>query len=92
LLGKLLSEPEGRAYFYDLLVSCHVYSTSFATNALAMAFREGERSIGLKLGADIEEANPDALMLMLKEANDERRNRTEPNPDGDGPDPFDPDA
>lgn len=72
-LGRFMSTPPGREYMYDLLASCHVYTTSFATNALAMAFREGERNIGLRLGADLTEASADLYLQMLKEADNVRR-------------------
>lgn len=68
LLVKIMSDPLGREYFYDLLASCHVYSTSFGTNALMMAFREGERNVGLRVAADVNEASPDLYLQMLKEA------------------------
>lgn len=67
LLGRLMAEPHGREFFYDLLSACHMFNTSFATNALQMAFREGERNVGLRLTADITEAAPDQFLLMLKE-------------------------
>lgn len=73
LLLKVMSEPIGRSYFYDLLASCHVYSSSFGTNALAMAFREGERNVGIRIGADLTEASPDLYLQMLKEAEHGRR-------------------
>jgi hypothetical protein len=69
-----MSEPEGRGYLHDFLAGTHVYATSFSPNALTMAFAEGQRSVGLTLGADMEEANPEAYLLMLKERRDERRN------------------
>src|SRR5262245_29149169 len=72
LLTKFISEPAGRSYFYDLLAACHVYSSSFGSNAMAMAFREGERNIGIKIGADLTEASPDFYLQMLKEAENVR--------------------
>jgi hypothetical protein len=72
-LGRLLGEPEGRAYFHDFLSSVHLFSTTFASNALMMAFAEGQRSVGVRLAADLEEANPDGWLLMLKEARNERQ-------------------
>jgi hypothetical protein len=77
-----MAEPSGREYIYDLLASCHIYSTSFAHNALTMAFAEGERNIGLRLGADITEAAPDLYLTMLREHNV----RSSPNPDSAGTD------
>jgi hypothetical protein len=68
VLVKIMSEPVGREWFYDLLSSCHVYTSSFGHNALAMAFREGERNVGIRIGSDITEASPDLYLQMLKEA------------------------
>ena len=51
-----------------------------------MAFREGERNVGIRLLADITEASPDAYLLMLKEANDERRDRLDSRDDRSGDD------
>lgn len=72
ILARLMAEPVGRAWFYDFLSACHMYHTSFATNALAMAFSEGQRDVGIKLLADVIEAAPDLYLQMLKEANSER--------------------
>jgi hypothetical protein len=78
LLLRVMSEPIGREYFYDLLTSCHVYTSSFGTNALAMAFREGERNVGIRIGADLTEASPGLYLEMLKEAGNVRsQNRTD---------------
>jgi hypothetical protein len=88
LLSRVMAEPVGREYFYDLLAGCHVYSSSFGTNALAMAFREGERNVGLRLVVDVTEASPDLYLQMLKEADHGRHtaNRTDPGRDGNGHD------
>jgi hypothetical protein len=67
LLVKVMSDPVGREYFWDLLASCHLYSTSFGTNALIMAFREGERNVGIRIAADLTEASPDLYLDMCKE-------------------------
>jgi hypothetical protein len=80
LLLRVMSEPVGREYFYDLLTSCHVYTSSFGTNALAMAFREGERNVGIRIGADLTEASPGLYLEMLKEAGNVRSQ----NRDADG--------
>jgi hypothetical protein len=88
LLARVMAEPVGREYLYDLLSSCHVYSSSFGTNALAMAFREGERNVGIRIGADLTEASPDLYLQMLKEADHGRTNanRTDTGRDGNGHD------
>src|SRR5580765_5047525 len=83
LLAKFMSTPDGRAYFHDLLVSCHIFSTSFAPNALSMAFNEGNRNVGLRLAADITEASPDLFLQMLRESN-ERPSTVAGSTDDDG--------
>lgn len=73
IIRKAMSDPDGREWFYNVLASCHVYSTSFATNALAMAYREGERNVGLRLTTELTEACPDLYLIMLKEAGNVRQ-------------------
>ena len=90
-ITKVLGDPNGREWFYDLLSTCHQFSTSFDPNALKMSFREGERNVGLRIVADIIEASSDLYLLMLKEANSERnssnRNDTDLDDAGDYADP-----
>lgn len=63
-LSALLSLPEGRIWFWRLLEACHVFSTSFTTDPLLMAFREGERAVGLSLMAQLRE---DQLAALQRE-------------------------
>jgi hypothetical protein len=66
-LSDLLRRTEGRQYIWSFLAGCSIYQTSFGGDALAMAFREGERNTGLRLLADCIEANSDAYLAMIKE-------------------------
>jgi hypothetical protein len=68
-----MSDPAGRRWMRDFLAACHVWDSSYATNSIRMAFLEGERNQGLKLQAEIVEANPDMFLQMLKETNSERQ-------------------
>ncbi len=52
-LSRLLSEPGGRIWMWDLLGLCGVYHSSFSSDALVMAFHEGRRDIGNRLIAEI---------------------------------------
>jgi hypothetical protein len=70
MLREIMGSNEGRAWFYKILSLCHVYQTSFSPNALAMAFAEGERSVGLRLMADLVEAAPAKYLEMLAEQGD----------------------
>jgi hypothetical protein len=63
----VLSTPNGRRYMWRYLAECGVFQTSFDGSSRTY-FREGERNIGLKILADINEAQPEAYVTMLKEA------------------------
>src|SRR5216684_2102493 len=88
-LSSVMATVGGRAWMYDILVRCHVFSSSFNTNSMALAFSEGERNIGLKLIADIHEHCPNRYSEMMQEANNVRpspNNRTRRNLNGSGRD------
>lgn len=67
VLSELMENPHGRNLVWDLLEQTHMLSTSFAADAMTMSFREGERTVGLRLWALVQEANPNKLMTMLAE-------------------------
>ena len=66
-LRKILHEDWGRRYLWRLLSFCRVMDRSMDRDALVMAFREGQRDIGMRLMQDIYEAKPNAYELMRKE-------------------------
>lgn len=65
-LKFILKTEQGRRLLYRYLCECGVYRTSFTGNSTTF-YNEGMRNIGLKLLADIEEAMPEAYLLMIKE-------------------------
>lgn len=67
-LRAQLNTPEGRAWMFWLLSETHVFRTSFDGQSLRLAFNEGERNIGLKLWADIQDVAPDLFTVMCQEA------------------------
>lgn len=73
---RLLAQPEGRRFVWRYLERCGVFRLSWHSGSSHgdVSFREGERNIGLMLLADIENANPHALITMMTEAraNEER--------------------
>lgn len=69
-VNQLMSSVQGRQYAYNLLSRCHVFNTTFNTNALSMAYAEGERNIGLMLIADIMSICADQYIIMMRESND----------------------
>lgn len=70
-LKHIMSHVRGRRFIYDLLEQTHQYSTSFTGNSQTF-FKEGERNIGIKLMARIENDCLDEYILMLKEAKQRR--------------------
>jgi hypothetical protein len=70
-----MSSVAGRSWTRELLESCHIFHASFTGEALSSAFKEGERSIGLRLLAGIMRAYPEAYVQMMSEQNGRR---TEP--------------
>lgn len=87
VLRGIMSVGPGRKWMWDLLVSAHMFSSSFSTSALQMAFTEGERNIGLRLMVDLQAACPQLYQTMVQEANergraaDNRRKVREPEPE-----------
>jgi len=78
-LSAAMASSGGRAWMYDILVRCHIFTTSFHSNALSMAFMEGERNVGLKLVADIHAHCPDRYNEMMQEASNVRPDRPDRN-------------
>lgn len=71
----LMASKRGRRIIWRLLDRAGVYRLSFNTNAMAMAFAEGNRNEGLRLMAQIHTLCPEIYSVMVKEnANDARSN------------------
>lgn len=66
-LRFLMSSKNGRRIACRLLGEMGVWQSSFNSDALQMAFREGRRSIGLSLTAKLMNACPENYFLMLEE-------------------------
>lgn len=65
-LRFLLSTDQGRRFVWRYLEICGVYKSSF-TGSSETFFLEGQRNIGLKLIADIMDADPEAYIKMQKQ-------------------------
>ena len=71
-LRAVLELPQGRAFVRDLLERAGVFQLSYTPgDALAGAFREGGRNLGLQLIADINKTGADALAQLLTEQDHE---------------------
>lgn len=66
-----MSFEQGRAWFYDLLVSCHLFHNPFVAGgedgARATDFKLGEFNIGLRALDDIQTAAPQDYIKMINE-------------------------
>lgn len=69
----LMSSAKGRRIAWRLLDRAGVFRLSFNTNAMQMAFSEGNRNEGLKLLGQIHSLCPELYPTMLKEAKDHGR-------------------
>jgi hypothetical protein len=91
-IGGIMSNPYGREWMWDILLRCHVFSSSFVSSALTTAFAEGERNIGLQFLNDIMAYCPDHYVTMTREANErnitESVRRSQPASDSDSTDTY----
>jgi hypothetical protein len=62
----VMSSKEGRRFFDRYQRLCHVHETSFTGNNSTF-FNEGERNIGVRMLADVNEACPELYIELLKE-------------------------
>jgi hypothetical protein len=65
-LRWLMSDKRGRRFMHRLLEAAGIWRSSF-TGDNATFFREGERNVGLRFLADVNEAAPERYATMLKE-------------------------
>lgn len=71
-LRKILAIPEGRRFIWRYIGISGVFKLSFTGNSETF-FNEGQRNVGLKLIADVMEANPESYLQMTKEAEEEEK-------------------
>lgn len=74
----LMSSKRGRRIMWRLLELSGPFRLSFDTNAMRMAFNEGNRNLGNKLFNEVMDLCPELYPVMVKEQHDANR-------DGDGP-------
>lgn len=66
-LRFVLSQKEGRKFYWELLAVCGLYAQSADNSGSWTYFNEGKRSIGLKLLADVMSLDSDLYSQMVKE-------------------------
>lgn len=68
VIQLLMQHKDGRAWIYEILERCHIYTTSFVQgDPHATSFREGERNVGNQLLIDVLKAATDDYLKMVKE-------------------------
>ena len=68
----ILNDERGRRFLWRYLNLCGVFRSSFTGN-FETYFNEGERNVGLKMLADVNEAAPEVYAVMVKEARDREK-------------------
>lgn len=63
----LMGSKRGRRIIWRLLDQAGVFRLSFNTNAMQMAFAEGNRNYGLRTLAQVQTLCPELYTLMAKE-------------------------
>lgn len=71
-LKWLMSNKRGRRYIWRLLDQTGVFRLSFNTNAMTMAFAEGNRNFGNRTLAMIHTLCPEHYQSMVKENTSDR--------------------
>lgn len=66
-VNRLMSSKSGRRFVLHLLAEAGTFTSCFDVNALTMAFKNGERNMGLRLQALIQASCPERYFEMLQE-------------------------
>lgn len=69
-VSAMMGSKDARGYIFELIEFCGVFKTSFSIDN-RIYFNEGQRNVGLKLIADIQQSCPDLYVKMMNEAKGE---------------------
>jgi hypothetical protein len=69
VIGEIMSTLAGRAWLWDILSNCSIFTTTHSPDSSIAAFNEGRRSVGLSLLDDIMVHCPDQYIQAMREAN-----------------------
>lgn len=67
-LRAVLSTPSGRRFIWSIIGQCSIYDTNFISSSESFA-RQGRQILGNELITRIARADPEAWLLMQREAN-----------------------
>ena len=71
-ISDVLSTKSGRMFVWRILENAGIFRSSMSDSPNWTAFREGARSLGLSIYADMMEACPARLMEMSAEAKNQK--------------------
>ena len=66
-LNEVLQTKSGRRVLWSIMEQSNVFGISYTGEVNSTLFNEGMRSTGNRLLVQIQQANPDAFLLMQKE-------------------------
>ena len=72
IITSIMSTTPGRAFFWDKLSAAGIFTTTFSSDPIQMAFNEGQRNQGLLLLNDIIQWCPEQFILAMREFNGRR--------------------
>lgn len=79
---KLVTVPEFRRFFWELLSRTGIYTTSFHQSGSVVYFNEGRREIGLRYMSEINDMAPEALLKMITDNKPQQTQVAEDNKEG----------
>ena len=74
-VSQAIADKEGRKFLWWLLEIGRIGSQPYSGNALNTAFTCGELNVGQRILDRIISVSPEGYLLMMKENNDERKER-----------------
>ena len=69
---EMMATTPRRRYVWEKLAAAGIFSTTFSTDPVQMAFNEGQRNQGLVLLNDVIQYCPEQFILSMREANGRR--------------------
>lgn len=72
-IRKVLSEPEGRRFYWRVLSKCGVFHSSWSGDTNQTLVNEGKRAVGIVFLDDLLEASPQTFAQMQREYKSKRK-------------------
>lgn len=66
-MRQVVSTKQGRRFIWQLMCDCGIFQCSFDGSSRTF-FKEGERNVGLKILARLNNAHPEVYGIMIKES------------------------